>query len=482
MVGFQIIYWIMFVFSAIATLIFIIATFGVLADKDNKGGSYLLIPACLFSAFMFIAAKDIFQINSAILIWKISSGISILSSFGIAIWGRQTEKAHRIISLICVSLIGGFPFYVNMEIEQPFNSESIVSVFKNDITIQSLLIASAVLFVILLIILIMNSITRRKRIKHELNYLRVKLESNRYEDADKSYFRDPYNNLLKEEFSLFTRKIDKHLSSTLHDMQRMLEEIKYRSDYEKLRPKDNDILLSIENSVIVTEISDIKRNISILMQQNSSKEFDNLDVVKELNHFISTPFSSVISNLEIIRSKLGKKVYDVHENLDRIKSSIDLCKCVIATYREVAILSTSTDTIIGSLSDIVRNTLEIFRESHNKKNLIIEININDTVDGFSNHYLISILMPLLENAVVASPKDSTIKLYQPNDLEFIIQNKCTPPPNIRDLNTQGYSSKDGHKGTGLMIVRHLLGIKKQGALSIVIEKNDVIQTVKLNRM
>lgn len=234
-----------------------------------------------------------------------------------------------------------------MEIEQPFNSESIVSVFKNDITIQSLLIASAVLFVILLIILIMNSITRRKRIKHELNYLRVKLESNRYEDTDKSYFRDPYNNLLKEEFSLFTRKIDKHLSSTLHNMQRMLEEIKYRSDYEKLRPKDNDILLSIENSVIVTEISDIKRNISILMQQNSSKEFDNLDVVKELNHFISTPFSSVISNLEIIRSKLGKKVYDVHENLDRIKSSIDLCKCVIATYREVAILSTSTDTIIG---------------------------------------------------------------------------------------------------------------------------------------
>lgn len=130
----------------------------------------------------------------------------------------------------------------------------------------------------------------------------------------------------------------------------------------------------------------------------------------------------------------------------------------------------------------MRNTLEIFRESHNKKNLIIEININDTVDGFSNHYLISILMPLLENAVVASPKDSTIKLYQPNDLEFIIQNKCTPPPNIRDLNTQGYSSKDGHKGTGLMIVRHLLGIKKQGTLSIVIEKNDVIQTVKLNRM
>lgn len=470
----------MFIFSAIAAILLIIATYGFLIDKENKGGSYLLIPACLFSAFMFIAAKDIFQISTAILIWKISSGIIILSSLGIALWGAKSEKSHRITSLFFVSLVGGFPFYINMELEQSSSHESVVNILKNNLTIQSLIIIIAILFIILIIIQIKNSITRRKRTKYELNFLRAKLESNKYEDTDKLYFRDPYNNLLKEEFSLFSRKIDKYLSSTLHDMQRVLEEIKYRNDYEILKPKDNDFLLNIENSIIVTEISDIKRNISILMQQNSNKEFDNLDVVKELNHFIATPFSSVISNLEIIRSKLGKKAYDVHENLDRIKSSIDLCKCVIATYREVAILSTSGDTIIGSLSDIVKNAVEIFKESHDKKNLIIEININDTVSGFSNHYLISILMPLLENAIVASPKGSLIKLYQQNDLEFIIENKCTPPPNLKDLNTQGYSSKDGHKGTGLMIVRHLLGIKKQGALSIAVDKNNVIQTVKLN--
>ena len=52
---------------------------------------------------------------------------------------------------------------------------------------------------------------------------------------------------------------------------------------------------------------------------------------------------------------------------------------------------------------------------------------------------------------------------------------------LKDLKTQGYSSKENHQGTGIMIVQSLLSLKNRGILESDIENDKVIQTIKLNK-
>ncbi|EXY74930.1 hypothetical protein M124_1248 [Bacteroides fragilis str. 3988T(B)14] len=50
------------------------------------------------------------------------------------------------------------------------------------------------------------------------------------------------------------------------------------------------------------------------------------------------------------------------------------------------------------------------------------------------------------------------------------------------LNTVGYSSKENHTGTGLLIVRHLLQLRKSGELNFEISDNKITFEIKLNKI
>ena len=103
-------------------------------------------------------------------------------------------------------------------------------------------------------------------------------------------------------------------------------------------------------------------------------------------------------------------------------------------------------------------------------------------EGYSSKLLISILSPLLQNAVTASPDSElvTIEGVIINGKKQIrVINKCDHAPDNNALDKIGYSSKQNHEGIGLETVRTLLKLSRYGTLSHTVNKNIVTFTINL---
>lgn len=89
----------------------------------------------------------------------------------------------------------------------------------------------------------------------------------------------------------------------------------------------------------------------------------------------------------------------------------------------------------------------------------------------------SVVSPLLENAVAASPVNSEIKVnisHADSMINIILENECENAPLLSDLYKNGYSSKKDHIGTGLETVRHFLTLLGGKELDISLD-NQIIK-------
>lgn len=93
------------------------------------------------------------------------------------------------------------------------------------------------------------------------------------------------------------------------------------------------------------------------------------------------------------------------------------------------------------------------------------------------------MLPLLENAIDASPPQSTIdiKYHQNNGMAAImITNVATVIP-AAEILQNGFTTKPGHDGLGLTIVKHLLSTLTDANLLFDVDArtNEVTFTVNL---
>ena len=75
----------------------------------------------------------------------------------------------------------------------------------------------------------------------------------------------------------------------------------------------------------------------------------------------------------------------------------------------------------------------------------------------------SLILPILSNAVTASHEKSTVELIESKGV-IRISNTYVDEIDIDCLETDGFSSKPDHYGLGLYTVRHLLSTRKLGKL------------------
>ncbi len=97
--------------------------------------------------------------------------------------------------------------------------------------------------------------------------------------------------------------------------------------------------------------------------------------------------------------------------------------------------------------------------------------------NISKNVLMSIISPLLENAVTAAPIDSEIKLNiskTATTINIKLENECTEVPILSNLQKVGYSSKDAHIGTGLETVRHFLVLLGGSELEMSLNDSTII--------
>lgn len=256
---------------------------------------------------------------------------------------------------------------------------------------------------------------------------------------------------------------------------------------------------NIQLHEINTNIEQLK---DLLLQKDrtsNNKDFSGKDedsslqqqFIKELFHCLMTPISQVDdASLSTVKAKLSNIDRDeiLERSLKSIQAGIKLTKSVLYAYRQVAYYTfnnVSEDTL--TINDGV-DSAELLYQSHSKKQLSFNNqNIPELIPGFSNYFILATLLPLLENAIYATESSQQISIeyeYIGQDHVFRISNPCQNSINIKNLYKDGFSSKNEkgkqHKGTGLAIVRNLIGKIDHSKLEFELNNNILTAVLKIH--
>lgn len=483
---FTFIYWILLVFSGLIWFTSVLIPIAVMSEDNNESSLYCIPVGILFSCFSFISLIHIYSFEISRIIWIILVGLSFLAHLGLIIYHREDSNKHYSISFILSLLLIPFPLIVDNSLQT--SRETIYINFHEN---HYFIIASIVILLLISITLILTYNRNRRINRNLLNRLyslEDKIESFYIKNTK---FEEPYNKYFREEISLLIQNnkvFQSNLTSTnryFDEINKSLDSIKKQLSYSsnKSNRKRNRFDEDSNEQEWTFELANIKQMLEKVIQPAENSKIyneENLDIVRELNHFIATPLSSIIANTEIILLKTTEKEF-INENLTAIKENVELCKCVIETYREIATVTDNSENIVSSINKLILSAFKMYRSVNKKINIDIDTNLPDIIPDYSNHYIISIIIPLVENAVVASPDNSDIKcllIEEENCFRFELCNYCINLPKLSDLRTQGYSSKPNHKGSGLMIVRHLIQ-SKNGTLDVDIVNEAVLFKITL---
>lgn len=467
--------WILFVVICIITLIpqfiFIVAFFN--DDDDEAGGiSYLIPLSALMMGFFPIVGSLVINVEILSRIYWIAELVLLTLLFLITIF-HVRRNPHYLFSLLLtlgidaimyfshtsITLKHDLPFYGSFSFEMP---ESLYSIW----------------FPLFIISIVFALLLKRK----ETNYVHVSKDA----VADKE------------------RKIDDSFSEVLvrKSIENLSEKFSMQNDYMMSRMEH---LFNQLNRINITTMSvgDKKNNDKVyrpmleslqtlsakvdilLASQTDSKDIltsntSNILLIKEITHFIATPLASIESNCNLLMDAFNSNSKKNEQNLiwiKRILTAVSMCKGILETYREIY-LSTKSDDTCG-LKELVNSTFDLYKE-RDKKKLKLNTNIKDSYMSCSNYYMMSLIMPLLSNAVTASKDSSTIEMIESNGI-IRISNTYIDDVDVTLFEKDGYSSKPDHYGLGLYTVRHLLASRKLGKMKCLKENNRIIFEIPIKQ-
>jgi signal transduction histidine kinase len=192
----------------------------------------------------------------------------------------------------------------------------------------------------------------------------------------------------------------------------------------------------------------------------------------ELAHAIKTPLAHIESTLRRLEAKSpsGHEAADLRDML----TSVELCKASLAAFRELRRISSATDSWSPvSFRESLKGASCIYSAKTGKK-VTVDNRIPDTIPGYSNNYLLALVLPLLENAIEASPSGGRLELsltqISPSQFSISVENDIEESVDVRVLYTPGATTKPGHDGLGVAIVQDLL--KAYGDAKLVHSERD----------
>lgn len=299
--------------------------------------------------------------------------------------------------------------------------------------------------------------------------------------------------LLSENYynELRTRSNIDNSGYLLEEMSERLQSI-IRKEFKK-----NISNINIEQSndinkikTLVQSVNDIKATVESEIQNKVIDSFNRPDYstqkvfIRELYHYLMTPLSQInaasitLGTLINFNSDNPK----ITRNINAIKAGVDLCQSVLTAYRQLAFIAykNNEEDRITLLKGI--NSAELLYQEYNAKSIKTDhLNIPNSISGYSNNFILSILLPLIENSICASKNENTFSIEfvgEEKFYSFILNNTTEKDINIKNFYKEGYSSKNNHEGTGLSTVRNL--IENISGSSLKFEKNNGKIITKLN--
>lgn len=458
--------WILFVVNCIITLIplfiFIIAFFN---DDDDEAGnfSYLVPLSALLMGLFPIAGSLIFNVEILSHIYWITEIVMLALLFLITIC-KFRRNPHYLFSLLLTIGINAVMFVshssITLKHDLSFYGSFSFALPESLYSVWLPLFFISIVFALLL---------KRK----ETNYVHVSKDTVTERQVDDSFtevlIRKSIENL-SEKFSMQNDYMVSRMELLVNQLSRInitTMSVGDRKNNEKIyRPMFESIQsLSAKMDALLASQNDS----TDILASNTS----NILLIKEITHFIATPLANIESNCNLLMDSFNSNLKKNEQNLiwvKRILTAVSMCKGILETYREIY-LSTKSDDTCG-LKELVNASFDIYKE-RDKKKLKLTTNIKDSYMSCSNYYMMSLIMPLLSNAVTASKDSSTIEILESNGV-IRISNTYLNDVDITLFEKDGYSSKPDHYGLGLYTVRHLLASRKLGKMKCQKENNRIV--------
>lgn len=213
----------------------------------------------------------------------------------------------------------------------------------------------------------------------------------------------------------------------------------------------------------------IGRTLSRTMKLRQQEE----PLVRELSHSLSTPLAQMEAAI-LASSTLDRSAREKTQLL----VSVEVCKSFISAFREVATLARDTQAWQPrSLGKSISAATELYIGRFGAdKHIVCSVDLPDSIPGYDNNFLAAVLLPLVENAVEASPDGGTVAIRHERGQEghrLTVTNDCEVsalPEEIYDVHS---SSKEGHEGLGLATVKTLLSIRSGTTIDHVVAEGEV---------
>jgi signal transduction histidine kinase len=210
-------------------------------------------------------------------------------------------------------------------------------------------------------------------------------------------------------------------------------------------------------------------------------EFTERRIIAELNHALQTPLNTLrlaISNLADLPD--DEALAERAERLAAMTGSLNLCFSALITFRGLVKRVAAVPTSQPSLHEAIRAVSAMYPTSP----VTVDFDVVPTqVDGFSNHYLVVMLQPLVENAIEGCLAGGTVEVTfadERDEVEFTVYNPVDHPVDEEILFATERTTKNGHQGLGVPIAQRVAELLR-GTLTAEITDTGVRMRVELPR-
>ncbi len=445
-------FWLLFVVGCVIVIApIIIAIIQLSEDAEEGAASYLFSLSVLLSGLIPVIGINIIPESTIFKSWYISIGVLIIVQTIVSIYNIR-KSIHYIVSLIASFAFSCGMFFCNTKLTIANTNFLPHLEFETPMILLTFWLPLAVILIIAALVL------RRK----EVNYVQVPYK----EKGDREYFTSTSSMesvLMRRTMENLTQQVIQQHQDLLIRLQEISKNFSKLNIHKIVGTKSQNITL---DRVVIDTVEKIEKDLATLSNRVSITNVKQLTVtnqilVRELTHFIATPLATIETTCDLIPNSLNPNSEEkLNQYISRIKSAVNICKGILQTYREIFLCSISSED--SSLKNLINDSFEVYKGG---KNVSIKIDVQDKYDGISNYYILSTILPVLANAVRASKENSEIEVIELQGT-IKISNTYLDNVEISDLETDGFSTKENHKGMGLYTVRHLLASRKAGTLKI----------------
>lgn len=436
---------------------------GIIGKGNTERFPYLGILAVVMAYLIFILIQNYTGVEIGIIIWTVLGVLPTLTIIISMFIGRRGKFLVDIVSLVITFALGITPL---LGVETPEIDSSLSKYISGPSDYSLVIVFASLLFMIILsmatFFIMRNRYFSYSSIDRELAN---KISEINRQQSTYNAFSSPISKILSEEMHAEMNQIKGELKS---EIARSFVRSQYGAKIS--RKGGNDIMAELQ-----------KINAMVKNLQTPQRGFTTDDFMRDVKHSLATPLSQIEINCSLLETL--QKPEEQFECINKIKSITKVCQSIITSYQEI--LSAPALDDAQPFPDSVEELLTTVEKKTRKKRLSFTMsNLPESIPGYSVSVITSMLLPLIQNAIVAAPIESTIEIsYKENDNHILmIKNTCEKAtPTMEQLKTVHYSSKSNHLGVGLSTVRNYLRLLKGGSLDYDIDGNIVIAKVSLKK-